>query len=128
MAIAAMNHFTVLTDDVPRTVHFYCDLLGLADGARPSLGFPGAWLYAGDAAILHVVGGVPSEKLKPGVIDHMAFSATGLAEMLARLNAHNIEHTCRQQTGTGIWQVFMFDPNGARVELDFAPSEASAHG
>ena len=123
MAISAMNHFTVLTDDVPRTVHFYCDLLGLADGARPDLGFPGAWLYAGDAAILHVVGGKSREQLKPGVIDHMAFSAKGLSDMLARLITLNVEHTCRRQNGTGIWQVFMFDPNGARVELDFDPSE-----
>ena len=39
MAISAMNHFTVLTDDVPRTVHFYCNLLGLARrrAARPGL-------------------------------------------------------------------------------------------
>jgi catechol 2,3-dioxygenase-like lactoylglutathione lyase family enzyme len=123
MAISAMNHFTVLTDDVPRTVHFYCDLLGLSDGARPSLGFPGAWLYADGAAILHVVGGIKREQLKPGVIDHMAFSAVGLSELLAKLTTFNIEHTCRQQTGTGIWQVFLFDPNGARVELDFSPEE-----
>jgi catechol 2,3-dioxygenase-like lactoylglutathione lyase family enzyme len=123
MAISAMNHFTILTDDVPRTVAFYCDLLGLADGARPPLGFPGAWLYAGDAAILHVVGGRARAELTPGVIDHMAFSATGLAETIATLVAHDIGHTCRRQTGTGTWQVFFFDPNGARVELDFAASE-----
>jgi catechol 2,3-dioxygenase-like lactoylglutathione lyase family enzyme len=123
MAISAMNHFTVLTDDVPRTVHFYCNLLGLNDGARPELGFPGAWLYAGDAAILHVVGGKSRDNLKPGVIDHMAFSATGLADTLAMLVTHDIEHTCRRQAGTGLWQVFFFDPNGARVELDFAASE-----
>lgn len=123
MAISAMNHFTVLTDDVPRTVDFYCNLLGLADGARPDLGFPGAWLYAGNVAILHVVGGKSRDQMKPGVIDHMAFSAKGLSDMLARLITSNVEHTCRRQNGTGIWQVFMFDPNGARVELDFDPSE-----
>ena len=128
MAISAMNHFTVLTDDVPRTVHFYSTLLGLRDGARPDLGFPGAWLYAGDAAILHVVGGKSRDDLKPGVIDHMAFSATGLSETLATLGAHDIEHTCRRQTGTGIWQVFVFDPNGARVELDFSPGEMQSRG
>jgi catechol 2,3-dioxygenase-like lactoylglutathione lyase family enzyme len=127
MAISAMNHFTVLTDDVPRTVRFYCDLLGLSDGPRPTLGFPGAWLYADDAAILHIVGGKSRQDLKPGVIDHMAFSATGLDDTLAMLVAHDIKHTCRRQADTGLWQVFFFDPNGARVELDFAASEARAH-
>jgi len=35
MTTTGINHFTILTDDVPRTVQFYGDLLGLADGPRP---------------------------------------------------------------------------------------------
>jgi len=123
MPATAMNHFTILTDDVERTVGFYGDLLGLAPGWRPPLTFPGAWLYAGSAAILHVVGGRPRDELKSGVIDHMAFSAHGLADTLALLTSRNIEHTCRKQAGSGTWQVFFFDPNGARVELDFNADE-----
>ena len=120
-----MNHFTVLTDDVPRTVRFYGDLLGLTDGPRPSLGFPGAWLYAGNQAVLHIVGGRAREELRAGVIDHMAFSATGLKATLATLDAHSIEYACRQQKGSGVWQVFLHDPNGAKVELDFSPEESA---
>ena len=123
MAIAGMNHFTVLTDDVARTTTFYGDLLGLAEGWRPPLAFPGAWLYAGDNAILHVVGGRERAELKAGVIDHMAFSATGLADTLALLASRNVEHTCRRLPAAGTWQVFFNDPNGARVELDFAADE-----
>jgi len=123
MPATAMNHFTILTDDVERTVGFYGDLLGLTPGWRPPLTFPGAWLYAGSSAILHVVGGRPRDELKSGVIDHMAFSAHGLADTLALLTSRNIEHTCRKQAGSGTWQVFFFDPNGARVELDFSADE-----
>ena len=126
MTVHAMNHFTILTDDVDRTVAFYREFLGLEPGARPDLGFPGAWLYAGGSPILHVVGGRRREDLRPGVIDHMAFTARGLSDTLALLAAHSVEHVARQQTGTGIWQVFFFDPNGARVELDFAPEEVHA--
>jgi catechol 2,3-dioxygenase-like lactoylglutathione lyase family enzyme len=126
MAISAMNHFTILTDDVPRTVAFYRDLLGLNDGPRPALGFPGAWLYAGNAAVLHIVGGRSRAELQPGVIDHVAFSATDLAATLATMSTHRIKHVCRRQEGSGAWQVFFFDPNGARIELDFAASEAEA--
>lgn len=123
MAVSGMNHFTILTDDVPRTVDFYARMLGLSDGPRPDLGFPGAWLYAGDTAVLHVIGGRSRDQLRPGVIDHMAFTSRGLAETLATLIAHNVEHICRRQNGSGTWQVFFFDPNGARVELDFAADE-----
>jgi catechol 2,3-dioxygenase-like lactoylglutathione lyase family enzyme len=123
MPATAMNHFTILTDDVPRTIRFYRELLGLTDGPRPAFEFPGAWLYAGDQPILHVIGGRPRDELRAGVIDHMAFSATGLSDTLARLVAHDVQHTCRKQAGSGVWQVFFFDPNGARVELDFAADE-----
>jgi catechol 2,3-dioxygenase-like lactoylglutathione lyase family enzyme len=122
-----MNHFTILTDDVPKTVRFYSTLLGLTEGPRPPLDFPGAWLYAGGQPVLHVIGGRSRADLNAGVIDHMAFSAVGLADTLATLTAHGIEHICRRQVGNGPWQVFFFDPNGARVELDFAPDEPRSH-
>jgi catechol 2,3-dioxygenase-like lactoylglutathione lyase family enzyme len=124
MAIAGMNHFTVLTDDVGATVGFYRDLLGLTEGPRPAFDFPGAWLYAGAQAVLHVVGGRGRGELRAGVIDHMAFSATGLAPTLAALDACGIRYACRKQVGSGVWQVFFHDPNGAKVELDFAANEA----
>ena len=125
MAIAGMNHFTVLTDDVGATTAFYRDLLGLTEGPRPAFDFPGAWLYAGPQAVLHVIGGRPQSELRAGVIDHMAFTASGLAATLAALDARALHYTCRQQAGSGVWQVFFHDPNGAKVELDFAADEAA---
>ena len=53
----------------------------------------------------------------------MAFTANDLSDTLALLTSRNVAHTCRRQAGGGAWQVFFFDPNGARVELDFAPDE-----
>jgi len=123
MTASAMNHFTILTDDVPGTIAFYGDLLGLAAGPRPPFNFPGAWLYAGNTPILHVIGGRSRAELKAGVIDHMAFAASGLADTLAKLNARGIAHDCRRLRGAGTWQLFFHDPNGARVELDFVADE-----
>ena len=122
MAVSGMNHFNVLTDDVEKTRAFYRDVIGLVEGDRPSLGFEGAWFYAGGRPILHVS---KVKALPPaGVIDHMAFSATDLKATVARLKKHGVEHVVRQQVGTRIWQVFMHDPMGAKVELDFDPSES----
>ena len=126
MAIQAIDHFTVLTDDVAATAAFYGETLGLEPGPRPDLGFPGAWLYAQGKPVLHVVGGRHRDELRPGVIDHVAFTAKDLPDTIATLTAYNIEHICRQQVGTGFWQVFFHDPNGARVELDFPADEV--HG
>ena len=124
MAIAGMNHFNVLTDDVEATRRFYIDVVGLTEGSRPPLGFDGAWLYAGGQAILHV-SSAPLPQNRAGVIDHMAFSATDLKATVARLNEKGVKFTLRQQVGTRIWQIFCHDPMGAKVELDFDPSEAA---
>ena len=122
MAIEGMNHFNVLTDDVGATRRFYVGIIGLSEGERPPLGFDGAWLYAGGRAILHVSKAkLPVER--KGVIDHMAFSATDLKATVARLEKAGVQFALRQQVGTRIWQLFCHDPMGAKVELDFDPSE-----
>jgi catechol 2,3-dioxygenase-like lactoylglutathione lyase family enzyme len=123
MAVTEMNHFTVLTDDLERTRAFYVGLLGLREGARPPLGFPGAWLYAGERPVLHVIAGRALPAERRGVLDHMAFSATDLAGVTARLEAAGISYDLRRQPESNVWQLFFFDPNGARVELDFAATE-----
>jgi catechol 2,3-dioxygenase-like lactoylglutathione lyase family enzyme len=123
MPVTTMNHFTILTDDVVRTIRFYADLLGLEDGARPPFTFPGAWLYAGGVPILHVIGERPKDELRAGVIDHMAFTANGLASTVAKLKARGIDYDLRRLVGREQWQLFFVDPNGAKVELDFAAEE-----
>ena len=123
MAIVGMNHFTVLSDDLDATKDFYMGLLGLAEGYRPPLGFPGVWLYCGDQAILHVIAGRPLPPDPRGVLDHMAFTARDLPATVARLKGKGIAYDLRKQADSGTWQLFCFDPCGARVELDFDPSE-----
>ena len=122
--IVGMNHFTIVAEDERKTLDFYVGLLGLTVGPRPDLGFPGAWLYAGGTqAVLHMVFGRPLPATRTGVIDHMAFSATGLRAVKARLDEAGQKYELRQQTGAGTWQLFTFDPNGAKVELDFDAAE-----
>ena len=124
MTVTGMNHFTVLTDQLEQTVSFYKDVLKLEEGYRPPLDFPGSWLYSGGAAVLHIIAGRPLPDEPAGVLDHMAFSATGLASVVENLSSRGIEYTLRQQKGSNVWQLFCFDPSGAKVELDFDASEA----
>jgi catechol 2,3-dioxygenase-like lactoylglutathione lyase family enzyme len=125
MAIVAMNHFTVLTKDLDATRDFYIGLLGLTEGQRPNLGFPGVWLYAGGQAVLHVIAGRPLPQDPRGVLDHMAFSAKDLRAVAAKLKARDIAYDLRRQPESGTWQLFCLDPSGARVELDFDPGEVA---
>jgi catechol 2,3-dioxygenase-like lactoylglutathione lyase family enzyme len=123
--IQSLNHFTITAADGARTLAFYCGLLGLRDGPRPDLGFPGAWLYAGDGgtAVLHVVLGRPAPPQPTGVIDHVALTARDLPGLKARLDAAGWPYDLRRQRGSGTWQLFVHDPDGARIELDFEATE-----
>jgi catechol 2,3-dioxygenase-like lactoylglutathione lyase family enzyme len=122
--IVGMNHFTAIAHDSEATLAFYVGLLGLQVGHRPDLGFAGAWLYAGGPhAVLHLYFDRPVPTPPAGVIDHMAFTATGLKAAKARLDKAGLKYDLRRQAGAGTWQLFCFDPNGAKVELDFDPAE-----
>ena len=129
MSVIAVNHFTIITDKLPETLACYEEHLTLKAGARPPFTFPGAWLYAdggrGRDAILHIIAGVDGKRLVKGVIDHMAFSGAGLAQAVARLKAKGIAYELRRLPAYGTWQLFFFDPNGAKVEIDFDPAEAA---
>lgn len=127
MPITRMDHFNIITDDLPATLAFYEEHLNLKPGPRPPFSFPGAWLYAdggrGKDPILHVVAGKERKLLVKGVIDHMAFYGTGLAETVAKLKAKGIDYELRRLPEYGTWQLFFHDPNNAKVEIDFDAKE-----
>jgi catechol 2,3-dioxygenase-like lactoylglutathione lyase family enzyme len=122
--IQGMNHFTVIAEDLDRTLTFYTRLIGLQQGPRPDLGFPGAWLYAGGRPVVHVYSDRPVPAQRAGVIDHIAFTASKLKDVKARFDADGTPYELRRQKGAGTWQLFCHDPNGAKVELDFDPGES----
>ena len=93
MPVTAMNHFTVLSDDLEATRRFYCDLFGFKVGWRPPFQFPGWWLYAGDdTPILHVIHSKALPQDRGGVLDHMAFSAKDLPASVATLKREGIDY------------------------------------
>jgi hypothetical protein len=55
----------------------------------------------------------------------MAFSGEGLSRAVARLEAKGIAYDLRRLPAYGTWQLFFFDPNNAKVEIDFDKSEAA---
>ena len=127
MPATRMDHFNILTDDLPATLAFYEEFLDLRPGARPPFSFPGAWLYAdggrGKDPILHVVAGRDKKLLVKGVIDHMAFYGSGLGETVSKLKAKGIAYELRRLPEYGTWQLFFHDPNNAKVEIDFDSAE-----
>ena len=56
MPLGGLQHYTIEPSDLERTKHFYVEVLGLDNGDRPPLDFPGYWLYSGGQATVHLMG------------------------------------------------------------------------
>jgi catechol 2,3-dioxygenase-like lactoylglutathione lyase family enzyme len=132
MPLLRLEHYLVLSDDIDATRDFYCDVLGMREGFRPKLGFPGYWLYVGDVPSIHIAEwesyavwtkevGIPisSRAKSTGAVDHIAFNASGFDETRARLQARGIEINENLLDEIGLRQLFIYDPNGVPIELNF---------
>ena len=138
MALHNLEHFLIQTTDIGATRDWYEQVLGLKRGPAPEFHFPVCWLYIGDTAVLHLAqgGGEVGDNRKAylgqqstdthgsGVIDHVAFHASDLEQMLAHFEALKLEFTTREISDNGLFQVFLFDPNGVKVELNFYAADA----
>jgi catechol 2,3-dioxygenase-like lactoylglutathione lyase family enzyme len=61
-----------------------------------------------------------------GAIDHIAFRVDGLAAMRERLAQRSLESEERFVPRTGDVQLFVTDPSGVKIELNFATAPVDA--
>ena len=123
--IRRLDHVNLRTANLAGLMRFYAEVLGLQAGERPPLGFPGAWMYAGEQAVIHLVGVAEQPKPEGALrLEHFAFSASGLDDFLARLERLGLDFKQSRQAGTGNVVVNLHDPDGNRLHIDFPASEA----
>ena len=143
MPIGKLDHYSIRTVDMEASRRFYTEIMGFEVGFRPNFDFPGIWLYNGaqypeTTGVVHIIGIDPAnpeglkaylgdrdlESLKgTGTVDHMAFNATGLEEMRAKLKRHKVEYRERTVPSLGIHQVFLEDPSQVTIEINFPAAE-----
>ncbi|BCT67807.1 VOC family protein [Nitrosospira sp. NRS527] len=133
MSTIGFNHYNLrgpreLIDELK---DFYCEIVGLAQGQRPSFESFGYWLYAGEQCVLHLSQARPDEVRLMHIattFDHVAFTCTDRPEMEARLKRHNVEFRRGQVPSLGIAQLFFKDPSGNGIELSFAEDQVQPDG
>jgi len=139
MPLSHIEHFLLQTADMDGTRKWYVEVLGMRVGPSPDFKFPVFWLYLGDKDVVHVTEGgkgVSENRRKyvgqqsdavsgTGVVDHIAFRATGLRDMIAHLKKLGVDFKQRRVDDQGLYQLFMLDPNGVKVELNYAGDEAA---
>lgn len=146
MTNLSLNHFSIRSLEIEETTKFYSEIFGFTVGPRPEFPFPGAWLYNGDEkewanAVLHLIAidkndpnGLkqylgdrdPSSLYGSGAVDHIAFFAKGLEAKLALLEKLGIPFRQRTVPEIKLHQIFLDDPNGIVIELNYPAAEKAA--
>ncbi len=140
MAIRHIQHFLVAADDMAVTRDWYADVLGLKEGPHPEFGIPVHWMYdAGGNDVIHIgPSAADANEIQKqylgrtsqnagagtGAVDHIAFRADGLRQMLTHLKSRNVAFTQRRANNQALFQLFLYDPNGIKIELNFDAHEA----
>ena len=133
MSLTRLDHYSVRTADVEGAKAFYENVLGLRAGARPPFPFPGAWLYLEDRAVVHIIGIDAKEPSGlqgylgdrdakgqgSGNFDHIAFVASDFEAMRKHLSGLGVPYRERSVPGLALEQIFVTDPDGVTVEINF---------
>lgn len=125
MPIGRLDHVNLRTQRLATMVEWYGRVLGMPSGPRPDFPFPGAWLYADGLPTVHLNGCERvADQSNDLTLEHFAFKATGLADMVARLKAQNERFEIAWVPGAPILQINVWDPDGNHIHIDFAAAEA----
>ena len=118
--LTGFDHVNVRTANLDGMVDWYGRVLGMRPGKRPDFPFPGAWLYLGDQAIVHLVGVEDEPASVEPKIEHFAIRADGLVSFLTHLEAESVETRIARIEDFGITQVNISDPDGNHIHIDFS--------
>jgi catechol 2,3-dioxygenase-like lactoylglutathione lyase family enzyme len=125
MGINGLDHINIDTCLPEETIAFYTDVLGLEDrvGARPNFDFPGAWLWVGDVAVVHLNFIDADDRFgNRNAFNHVAFAGSDFDAMCAVLDERGLDYKTATVDGIGVRQIFVNDPNGIRVEINISSS------
>ena len=127
MGLLGLDHFSLRTRKLEETRAFFVDVLGLKEGRRPPFKFPGAWLYVAGHPVVHLIGvddeaerylGA-SETAGSSAADHIAFKCEDPELFRAKLTRFGVEYFERKVPESDTVQIFLKEPNGFTVELQF---------
>ena len=130
MRINALDHVNVQTLQLAETVKFYADVLDLEARDPPPPLDPKLvqWMYdAEDRAIFHLTtpgsimgdGGRRELPRDTGPVHHVALNCSGHDEMVERLSGLGLEHKLNHVVAIDLKQIFVHDPNGVLLELNY---------
>jgi catechol 2,3-dioxygenase-like lactoylglutathione lyase family enzyme len=126
MQIGKLDHVNLRTTQLESLIEWYTNVLGMHAGDRPDFPFPGAWMYAGDTAVVHIIGieGQPATGSEAELkLEHFAFSASGRSQFEVELQASGEQYKRNNIPSLNLVQINLWDPDGNHIHVDFPADE-----
>ncbi len=128
MDINLLEHVNLRTTDLNRLEEWYGQVLGLKPGYRPPFKSTGRWLYAADIPMIHLLYVEDQQLADDPTMEHFAMRAAGLKDFLNTLKEMNISYRTVRVPELRVFQIYLSDPDGNNMHIDFAPEEADGLG
>ncbi len=143
MPVKRIGHYNIATDDLEANISFYRDVIGLRLGDSLPGVVNGAYfsIESLQNPVVHIIDvsnldaqqigdfkldAEPHKSTKgdfnTGALDHIAFDLDkdDYKEMLSRIQGHKLKYFTGDDLGPEIRQIWVYDPNGIKVELSFS--------
>jgi catechol 2,3-dioxygenase-like lactoylglutathione lyase family enzyme len=121
VGVTGLDHINIDTAKPEETIAFYEQVLGLRNRPelRPDFGFPGAWLFLDDVAVVHLNFIDDDDRSsRRSAFNHIAFEGADFAAMCSLLDSHELDYRTSERPEIGLSQIFVDDPNNVRVEIN----------
>jgi len=119
MPVTGLNHVNIRTTDIAKSASFYVEVFDFEYRRAPGVVGESHWLFDRQGRPIIHLRLRAAESSSTGPIDHVALSCEGKAEILSRLDARQIEFKVFENAASGLTQVFLMDPHGIPLELNF---------
>ena len=119
MRVRKIDHYNIAAPlpVIEECRRFYTAVLGLTEGHRPPFRSTGFWLYADDHPLLHLV--VTAKERAGALPDHVAFACEDYDSAVATLRRNGVAFEEDDVPVTDQRQIFLTDPAGVHIELNF---------
>lgn len=127
MKILDLNHIALAVSDVPASIRFYEEVVGLEQKPRPAFDFEGAWFALGETRELHLLEGLDHEVHEHPRGSHFAIEVDEFEAWQRHLEEKNATIVNINIRPDGAKQIFFEDPDRHVVEfcyLEKSPLEA----
>jgi catechol 2,3-dioxygenase-like lactoylglutathione lyase family enzyme len=130
MRVKQLGHFNIVGSKelIDQVSAFYREVFGFKAGSRPGFDIPGAWLYRDKEPLVHLTilagkGDIPRAGAATGCLHHIAFDCEGLEGFKNKMRDCGIDYKVALVPELTMTQLFIHDPAGICLELNFREME-----